>query len=146
MGGAFPGGDRDCRPARGLRRVEPALIWDLLEREGVTHFCGAPTVAISLVHDASARRLAWPVTALLGGAPPSPTLIERMAELNLRPLHAYGLTETYGPMTVCVWHDGWDVLPADERARLLARQGWAYLTHDPVRVLDTGEVGCAATT
>jgi acyl-CoA synthetase (AMP-forming)/AMP-acid ligase II len=124
-----------------LRRVEPALIWDLLEREGVTHFCGAPTVAISLVHDASARRLAWPVTALLGGAPPSPTLIERMAELNLRPLHVYGLTETYGPMTVCVWHDGWDALPADERARLLARQGWAYLTHDPVRVLDTGEVG-----
>jgi fatty-acyl-CoA synthase len=123
-----------------LRRVEPARVWELLEDEGVTHFCCAPTVAISLVHDRAARRLRRPVTTLLGGAPPSPTLIERMAELNLRPLHVYGLTETYGPMTVCVWHEGWDSAAVEERARLLARQGWSYVTHDPVRVLESGEV------
>jgi fatty-acyl-CoA synthase len=123
-----------------LRRVDPARVWELLEQEGVTHFCGAPTVAISLVHDPAARRLSRAVKALLGGAPPSPTLIERMAEFNLRPLHVYGLTETYGPMTVCVWHDGWEELPTEERARLLARQGWSYLTHEPTRVLPSGEV------
>jgi fatty-acyl-CoA synthase len=72
----------------------------------------------------------------MGGAPPSPTLLERMEELNFRPIHLYGLTETYGPSTVCVWHEEWGARPAEERARLLARQGQAYLTHHPVRVVD----------
>jgi fatty-acyl-CoA synthase len=119
-----------------LRRVEPAAIWELLEREQVTHLCGAPTVAISLVNDPVARPLGHAVTALLGGAPPSPTLIERMESLGFRPMHLYGLTETYGPMTICVPHEGWPDLPLEERARLLARQGVEHVTHQPVRVAD----------
>ena len=59
-----------------------------------------------------------------------------MEALNIRAVHVYGLTETYGPHTVCVWQDGWDELPADERARLLARQGQQYTTADAVRVVD----------
>jgi fatty-acyl-CoA synthase len=93
-------------------------------------------VAIALVNDRAARRLERPVRIAMGGAPPSPTLLERMAELNFRPLHLYGLTETYGPMTACVWHEEWGGLSPDERARVLSRQGYAYLTHEPVRVVD----------
>jgi fatty-acyl-CoA synthase len=119
-----------------LRRVEPAAVWDVLEREGVTHACGAPTVYTALVNHPGARRLERPVTISMGGAPPSPTLIERMSELNFHPIHLYGLTETYGPSTVCVWDAAWDDLPAAARARLLARQGHAYVTHAPVRVVD----------
>ena len=74
----------------------------------------------------------------MAGAPPSPTLLGQLEELNFRTVHVYGLTETYGPYTVCDWHDGWDELPADERARLLARQGQAYVIADPVRVVDRG--------
>ena len=59
-----------------------------------------------------------------------------MEALNIRIVHVYGLTETYGPHTVCAWQDGWDELPAEDRARLLARQGQAYTTADLVRVVD----------
>jgi fatty-acyl-CoA synthase len=119
-----------------LRRVDFAEIWRLLESERVTHVCGAPTVYVGLAHDAAARRLERPAKVIMGGAPPSPTLLARMAELNFHPMHVYGLTETYGPMTVCVEQDGWAELPLEQRARLLARQGHARLTHTPVRVVD----------
>jgi fatty-acyl-CoA synthase len=119
-----------------LRQVDPALIWRLFRDEGVTHYNGSPTVQTALVHHPDAGRLERRVTALVAGAPPSPTLIARLEELNVRVVHVYGLTETYGPHTVCTWQDGWDELPAGERARLLARQGHGYTTADPVRVVD----------
>jgi len=119
-----------------LRKVDTAQIWELLEAEGITHACGAPTVYIALVNDPAARRLPQPVTVSMGGAPASPTLLERMAALNFEPNHVYGLTETYGPMTVCVKHPEWRELPNEERARLLARQGVSYLPHEEVRVVD----------
>ena len=77
------------------------------------------------------------VTVSMGGAPPSPTLLERMSELNFRPKHLYGLTETYGPC-----HDlrlelrTGTTCPLAERARLLARQGHGHVTHQQVRVVD----------
>jgi fatty-acyl-CoA synthase len=76
------------------------------------------------------------VTALVAGAPPSPTLLGRMEALNIRIVHVYGLTETYGPHTVCTWQDGWQDLPAEDRARRLSRQGQGYTTADLVRVVD----------
>lgn len=118
-----------------LRRVDYARIWELLVAEGVTHYNGAPTVQIGIVNDPHARRLDRPVTVTIAGAPPSPTLLARMRELNLHPIHAYGLTETVCH-TVCAWHDEWDALPLAEQARLLARQGQAYVHTDLVRVVD----------
>ena len=119
-----------------LRRVEPGRIWELIDREGVTHYCGAPTVQIGIVNDPKAHPLTRPVTAAVAGAPPSPTLLARMRELGFRPVHVYGLTETYGPHTVCAWHAEWDALPADEQARLAARQGQGFVMADLVRVVD----------
>jgi len=119
-----------------LRTVDPEVIWRLFREEGVTHYNGSPTVQTALVHHPDARPLEPPVTALVAGAPPSPTLLGRMEALNIRIVHVYGLTETYGPHTVCTWQDGWEDLAADERARLLARQGQGYTTADLVRVVD----------
>jgi fatty-acyl-CoA synthase len=119
-----------------LRRVEPAAIWDALDHQGVTHYNGAPTVQIGVVNHPRAHRLDRQVTVTVAGAPPSPTLLGKMKELNLRPVHVYGLTETYGPHTVCAWHPEWDRLPADEQARLAARQGQGYMLFDLVRVVD----------
>ncbi len=119
-----------------LRQVDPTLSWRLFKDEGVTHYNASPTVQIALVNHPDAARLKRQVTSLAGGAPPSPTLLARLEELNIRVVHVYGLTETYGPQTVCVWHDGWNELPADERARMQARQGQQYTTADPVRVVD----------
>jgi len=119
-----------------LRALDPGLIWDLVESECVTHYNGAPTVQIMLVNHPKAHRLNEPVTLTIAGAPPSPTLLGQLQVLNIHPIHVYGLTETYGPYTVCEWHAEWDRLSADEQARLLARQGQANVVSDPVRVVD----------
>ncbi|MGZ6723779.1 MAG: acyl--CoA ligase family protein [Solirubrobacteraceae bacterium] len=119
-----------------LRQVDPSLIWRLFRQEGVTHYNGSPTVQTTLVNHPDAGRLDRRVTAMVAAAPPSPALLTRLEELNIRVVHVYGLTETYGPHTVCTWQDDWNELPADGRAALLARQGHAYTTADPVRVVD----------
>jgi acyl-CoA synthetase (AMP-forming)/AMP-acid ligase II len=119
-----------------LRAVDPELIWRLLDEEGVTHFNAAPTVLVLLSSHPEARPFGRPITVTTAGAPPSPTIIHRMSELGARIVHVYGLTETYGPYTVCEWQDGWNDEPAERRARLLARQGVAYVGADPIRVVD----------
>jgi fatty-acyl-CoA synthase len=119
-----------------LRRVDSGRIWELIDREGVTHYCGAPTVQIGIVNDPKAHRLVRPVTVAVAGAPPSPTLLTRLRELDFRPVHVYGLTETYGPHTVCAWHREWDDLAPEARARVAARQGQGYVVADLVRVVD----------
>jgi fatty-acyl-CoA synthase len=119
-----------------LRKTEPGLIWDLFESEGITHYNGAPTVHIFLVNHPRAHRLERQITVTIAGAPPSPTLLGQLKELNIRPIHVYGLTETYGPYTVCEWHEEWDNLPQAEQARLLARQGQGNVVADRARVVD----------
>lgn len=120
-----------------LRKIDPAAIWDLFDTQGVTHYNGAPTVQIFLVNSPKAHRLDRQLTVTVAGAPPSPTLLGQLKALNIHPIHVYGLTETYGPHTVCEWHAEWDQLPDTEQARLLARQGQNNVTADPVRVVDT---------
>jgi fatty-acyl-CoA synthase len=119
-----------------IRKVDADAIWDRLDQEGVTHYNGAPTVHSSIVNHPRAHRVSREVTALVAAAPPSPTLLERMGDLNFRVVHVYGLTETYGPITVSPWLAEWDDLPAVDRARLLSRQGQGYVTADLVRVVD----------
>jgi len=119
-----------------LRAVDPDLIWDLIDHEGVTHYNGAPTVQLMILNHPRAHRLDRPVTAMVAAAPPSPTLLGRMSELNLRVVHVYGLTETYGPITVSPEQEGWRELPVAERAKHLARQGQGYVSADLVRVVD----------
>src|ERR1700761_6050441 len=119
-----------------LRAVDPDAIWQLIDEHGVTHYCGAPTVQLMVINHPRAHRLERPVTALVAAAPPSPTLLGAMTELNFRIVHVYGLTETYGPITVCPVQEGSDEPPVDERAQLLARQGQAYPSADLVRVVD----------
>jgi fatty-acyl-CoA synthase len=119
-----------------MRAVDPELIWELIDGEGVTHYNGAPTVQLMVVNHPRAHRLERAVTAMVAAAPPSPTLLARMSELNFRVVHVYGLTETYGPITVCPEQEAWRELPVSQRAAYLARQGQAYPSSDLVRVVD----------
>jgi fatty-acyl-CoA synthase len=121
-----------------IRTVDPDSIWDLVDAEGVTNFNGAPTVQLMVINHAKAHRVERQLTVVVAAAPPSPTLFARMDELNFRVVHVYGLTETYGPITVCAEQEDWRELPAAERAVLLARQGQAYPSADLVRVVDEG--------
>jgi fatty-acyl-CoA synthase len=119
-----------------LPRVEPDTIWELLHDEGITHLCGAPTVMTMLADAPQARALEDPAQVFLGGAPPSPALLERARGLGLRITHLYGLTETYGPIAVCAWRAEWDGRPAEEQARLRARQGVGTVVSEGLRVVD----------
>ncbi len=120
-----------------LRQVEPGRIWELFESENITHYCAAPTVQIPLVNDENAHELDRQITACIAGYVPSPALLEQLMELNIRPLHIYGLTETYGPITVNILREEErQEKDAGDQAMLLSRQGQAYVTADLVRVVD----------
>jgi fatty-acyl-CoA synthase len=119
-----------------LRAVRGDQIWHLFEREQITHLNGAPTVLTAIATADEARPLARLVVVTTAGAPPSPTTIAQLEGLGARIIHAYGLTETYGPYSVCEWQPGWEDLETDARARLLARQGVGMLPADRLRVVD----------
>ena len=94
-----------------LPKVDPPLVWQLIEEEGVTHLNGAPTVLVMLAaRRGGASRSTEPVQITTAGAPPPPAVIERTEALGFRINHVYGLTETYGPITICEWHPEWDGL------------------------------------
>ncbi|MEU3013811.1 long-chain-fatty-acid--CoA ligase [Nocardia asteroides] len=129
---AGAGGTQVC-----LREVRGEVIWDLIDRHGVTHLNGASTVVNTILNAANAHQLTRRLTVTTGGAPPSPTLISRMSAMGLEIVHVYGLTETYGPMSICVEQQSWDALDADELARRRARQGVAMIQADRLRVVRT---------
>src|SRR5207244_11431926 len=106
-----------------LRRVDAGRLGDMLDTMGVTHYNGAPTVHIGVVNHPTAHRLDRSVTATVAGAPPSPTLLAKLKELNFRPVHVYGLTETYGPHTARGRPAEGDARPPDEQALPGARHG-----------------------
>ena len=121
-----------------LRRVEPPAIFAAIAEHGVTHLCGAPIVLNLLVHapETAKRRLDHVVEVATGGAAPPSAVIEAMERMGFRVTHLYGLTESYGPSTVCAWQQEWSGLPLGDRAARMARQGVAYLTLDRQRVVD----------
>ena len=119
-----------------LRRVEAAAMLDAMDRSGVTHLCGAPIVMGLVLNHPGVRPRPHPVRMMTAGAAPPAAVLEGMERLNFDVTHVYGLTETYGPVTVCAWHDAWDALPAPEQARLRARQGVAYPVQEGVMVAD----------
>jgi len=121
-----------------LRRVEPQAIFDAIRQHGVTHYCGAPIVHGLLVNASVEMKAGVPagVKAMVAGAAPPASMIEGMEQMGFDLTHVYGLTEVYGPATVCAKHADWDALDIGERARLNARQGVRYHLERDVRVLD----------
>ena len=121
-----------------LRRVEALAMVDAIRMHGVTHYCGAPIVHSLLVNASKELKRGLPrgVKAMVAGAAPPASMIEGMERLGFDLTHVYGLTEVYGPATVCPKHDEWNALDIGERARLNARQGVRYHLQADARVLD----------
>jgi fatty-acyl-CoA synthase len=121
-----------------LRKVDPAEILRLVRAHGVTHMCGAPTVWLMVAEHPDARGVRFdpPVSIATGGAPPSPTLIARMEQLGARVNHLYGLTETYGPHTICELQPAWEGLDPEAKAGVLSRQGVPMHVAAYLRVVD----------
>ena len=108
-----------------LRRIDPAQIFRAIRDFRVTHLCGAPIVLNMLVNAPDKDKLAWShvVDVATGGAAPPSAVIEAMERMGFRVTHLYGLTESYGPATICAWQDDWAALSLEDRARRMARQG-----------------------
>jgi fatty-acyl-CoA synthase len=121
-----------------LRRINAKTIFDAIADSDVTHMCGAPVI-LGFIINATAderRPLARTVEFMTAAAPPPAAVLEVIEKQGFHITHVYGLTEVYGPATVCAWHDAWDSLPAAEQARLKARQGVRYAAEDAVTVMD----------
>ncbi len=121
-----------------LRKVDPKPIFELVRRHHVTHLCGAPIVYGALVNAAAELRagINWTLNGLVAGAAPPLAIIEGAERIGIELTHVYGLTEVYGPASVCTKQAGWDALPLEERARLNGRQGVPYHLQEAVTVLD----------
>jgi fatty-acyl-CoA synthase len=120
-----------------LRATRADDIWRLVDHCGVTHLAGAPTVLSMMKESALSHPLRQALTVTTAGAPPSPSILAAFAELNVRVVHVYGLTETYGPYTVCEPQDAWQELSTADRSRLMSRQGVGMITADRARVVST---------
>src|ERR1700738_1603555 len=121
-----------------LRKVEPSKIFELIAKHGVTHMSGAPIVYNTLINalDAPKAVAERPVIGLIAGAAPPMAVLSGAESIGIRLTHVYGLTEVYGPASMCAEQPGWDDLPADARAHLKRRQGVAYPLQEAVTVLD----------
>ena len=121
-----------------LRGVEPARIFAAIRDHRVTHMCGAPIVLNLLIHAPPEARVHFEqrVDVATGGAAPPSAVIEAMETLGFRVTHLYGLTESYGPATLCAWQPEWDDLPPTARAQRMARQGVPMPTLAHLQVAD----------
>jgi fatty-acyl-CoA synthase len=121
-----------------LRRVDVGEVFEAIARHQVTHLCGAPIVMnlIANAPEGARRPFDQRVLAMTGGAAPPAAVLQKLAAQGIDVIHLYGLTECYGPATVCAWQDTWAPLPAEEQARLEARQGVRYPTLETAAVLD----------
>ncbi|KAJ4702269.1 putative AMP dependent ligase [Melia azedarach] len=132
-GVAAQGGTNIC-----LRSVTTKCIFDNIAQHKVTHLGGAPTVLNMIANSPASDRRPLPgkVAVMTGGSPPPPPVLYKMEELGFTLIHAYGLTETYGPGTVCTWKPEWDSLPQDAQAKLKSRQGVPHLGLQEVDIKD----------
>lgn len=121
-----------------LRRVDPQRILSLIQEHQVTHMCGAPIVLNALTNLPLSARVAidHPVSVMVAGAAPPAQVIGAVEEMGIKVTHVYGLTEVYGPVTICAWHEQWDARPLAERAQIKSRQGVRYPTLEGVMVAD----------
>ncbi|ORI17162.1 acyl--CoA ligase family protein [Rhodococcus sp. 1168] len=118
-----------------LRAVRADAVWDAIDNIGVTHLCGAPVVCSTIAEAPQAHHVdALHITT--AGAPPAPSIIAKLEGLGITVVHVYGLTEVYGPYTICEVQDDWSELKSDERAELMSRQGVGMIQAEDARVVD----------
>jgi fatty-acyl-CoA synthase len=121
-----------------LRKVEAAKIFALMREHKVTHYCGAPIVHSTLINAPEELKtgIAHKVSGMVAAAAPPAAMIEGMERMGFDITHVYGLTEVYGPATVCAKHEEWAEVDIGERTRLNGRQGVRYLMEEGLTVMD----------
>lgn len=121
-----------------LRNVSAAGIYHAIDKHKVNHFCGAPIV-LGMIVNASKKEIKpfnYTVKVMTAGAPPPAAILQSITKAGFDVTHTYGLTETYGPATVCAWQDTWADLSEQKKAELNSRQGVNYSVLDKLDVID----------
>ncbi|KAL7080870.1 hypothetical protein ACP275_14G005100 [Erythranthe tilingii] len=129
-----------CSTSVCLRQVTAKGVYTAIANLGVTHFCAAPVVLNSIVNapkDETTLPLPRLVHVMTAGAAPPPSVLSAMSQRGFKVTHTYGLSETYGPSTICAWKPEWDPLPPEAQARLNARQGVRYVGLEGLDVVTT---------
>ncbi len=115
-----------------LRNIDPAQVFSLIKQHQITHMCGAPIILNMLIHaaDEVKQRAEHDVEVATGGAAPPSAVIAAMHDIGFKVTHLYGLTETFGPATLCSWQSEWDDFDSAGQATMMARQGVIYHTQE----------------
>ncbi|HVE50750.1 MAG TPA: acyl-CoA synthetase [Casimicrobiaceae bacterium] len=121
-----------------LRRVEAQAIFDAIRAHRVTHYCGAPIVHSTLINapEAMKQGITHKVSGLVAAAAPPAAMIEGAERMGFDITHVYGLTETYGPASVCAKHESWNALDIGARTERNGRQGQRYTMQEGMTVMD----------
>nr|UQE85535.1 4 coumarate CoA-ligase [Bacopa monnieri] len=129
-----------CGTSICLRQVSAKAVYTAIANLGVTHFCAAPVVLNTIVNapkEETILPLPRVVHVMTAGAAPPPPVLFAMSQRGFRVTHTYGLSETYGPSTICAWKPEWDSLPPETQARMNARQGVRYVALEGLDVVNT---------
>ena len=121
-----------------LRRVDPVLIFKAIRDHKVTHYCGAPIVQSTILNAPAELRdgIDHKVSAMVAGAAPPTALLAGMERMGFDLTHVYGLTEVYGPASVCAKQDEWREMDTEQRAERNGRQGVRYMLEEGMTVMD----------
>jgi fatty-acyl-CoA synthase len=119
-----------------LRKITAEAIFKAVEKYGVSHLCGAPVVMNMLLNAQTHEKRDLPnkVQMMTAGSSPPAAVILGLEAMGFDVIHVYGLTEVYGPATVCAWQPAWDILSSTEKARMKSLQGAVYPTEEALMV------------
>lgn len=119
-----------------LRAVRADAVWGAIDQEQVSHLCGAPVVCATIVDAEQAHPVEQEIRMTTAGAAPPPSIIEKLESLNITPVHVYGLTEVYGPFTICEPQAEWEDQDSQDRALKMARQGVPMIHAGEAKIAD----------
>ena len=121
-----------------LRYVSAKNMFDAIADHKVTHFGGAPIV-LNFLAQATAeekREYSQQVYVVTAGAPPPAATLEAVQKMGFDVTHVYGLTETYGHISLCAWQDEWNELSVEEQSKLRSRQGVKFPMMDGLAIMN----------
>ena len=121
-----------------LRYVSAKNMFDAIADHKVTHFGGAPIV-LNFLAQATAeekREYSQQVYVVTAGAPPPAATLEAVQKMGFDVTHVYGLTETYGHISLCAWQDEWNELSVEEQSKLRSRQCVKFPMMDGLAIMN----------
>ena len=123
------------------RDVTAKSIYTSISEENITHLGGAPIVLNSIINcpEEDKKTFSHTVEIFTAGAPPAPTTLAAIEAMGFNVTQVYGLTETYGHVTECIWDEKWDDEPQEQKSKIKARQGVAFPMMEEITVLDENQ-------